>query len=470
MKLNNDLLPHQKAAVDKLIKLKVGALFMEQGTGKTITTLELIRRRYVARKLEAAIWLCPCSAKGNIKREIIKQCPLELAKIFTICGIETLSSSIRANEYLLSLAGSKTCFLIVDESLLVKNPIAYRTMNIRRIAEKCPYKIILNGTPISRNEADLYSQFLILDWRILGYRSYWSFSANHLEYDEYGNVRRVLNTDYLAQKISPYTFQVLKSDCVVLPEKRYYTYGFHLTDKQNKHYDMSAEMLLAGLDERKPETIYRLFSGLQAILSGKKIIFESANHFRAVEFFEDPLENPRIKLLMDILPPKEKVIIYCHYESEISQLCCLLPDSVRFDGKTSLKDRNKALESFRSDKTFLIANKNCAGFSLNLQFCHKIIYLSNDWELGRRLQSEDRVHRIGQNHDVEIIDIFAYNTLDEKILECLHKKEGILDSIKKEIDNAGSFKDGIRNIVYSKKHKVTVFDCSNLKEGSDKNA
>ena len=244
MKLNNDLLTHQKAAVDKLIKLKVGALFMEQGTGKSITAMEIARRRYEAGKIEAAIWLCPCSAKENIKKEIVKQCPPELVKIFTICGIETLSTSIRANEYLLSLAESKKCFLIIDESLLVKNPAAYRTINIARISSKCQYKIILNGTPVSRNEADLFAQFKLLDWRILGYRSYWSFAANHLEYDDYGKVRRVLNTDYLAEKISPYTFQVLKSDCLVLPAKRYHIYGFSLTDKQNEIYDRSAEILM----------------------------------------------------------------------------------------------------------------------------------------------------------------------------------------------------------------------------------
>ncbi len=470
MKLKNDLLPHQKAAVDKLIKLKVGALFMEQGTGKSITVLEIARRRYEAEKIDTVIWLCPCSAKENIKKEIMKQCPDELIRIFTICGIETLSTSVRANEYLLSLTESRKCFLIIDESLLVKNPAAYRTINIGRISQNCQHKIILNGTPVSRNEADLFAQFKLLDWRILGYRSYWSFAANHLEYDDYGKVRKVLNTDYLAEKISPYTFQVLKADCLELPSKRYYTYGFWLTRKQSQIYDRAADILMQGLDERKPETIYRLFSGLQAVISGKDIIFESADHFRTVELFNDPMENPRIEALMDILPKDEKTIVYCRYESEVSQLCSLLPGAVRFDGKTSLKDRNRALDAFRSDKQYLIANKNCAGFSLNLQFCHRIIYLSNDWELGRRLQSEDRVHRIGQEHDVDIADIFAYNTLDEKILDCLHRKERILDSIQEEIDNSGNFKAGIRNIIYSKKKKTTVFDCSDLEERGDKGA
>lgn len=463
MRLNNSLLKHQQEAVDKLTRLRVGALFMEQGTGKTITVLEIARKRYEAGKIDSVIWLCPCSAKNNIKEEIVKHCPLDMFFLFTICGIETLSTSIRANEYLLRLTREKSSFLVVDESLLVKNPRAYRTANILRIAENCPYRIILNGTPISRNEADLYAQFYLLDWRILGYRSYWSFSANHLEYDDYGKIRRVLNTDYLAQKIAPYTFQILKKDCISLPTKKYHTYGFSLTREQDQEYSHAADVLLAGLDERKPETIYRLFSGLQAIMSGKRLIFETANHFKSVEMFDNPKDNPRIQALIDILTD-EKTIIFCRYESEISQLCSLLPESARFDGNTSQKARNLALQEFSREKKYLIANKNCAGFSLNLQFCHRIIYMSNDWELGKRLQSEDRVHRIGQTQIVDITDIFAFNTLDERILSCLRRKESLLDSIKREIDDAGDLKSNLKKAVYGARYKHELFDCSELEE------
>ncbi len=469
MKLKNDLLPHQEEAVEKLIKLKVGALFMEQGTGKTITTIEIARRRYEAGKIEKSIWLCPCSAKENIKKEILKQCPEELLKIFVICGIETLSSSIRANEYLRMLAAGKKCFLIVDESLLVKNPRAYRTENIVWLSRACPYKIILNGTPVSRNEADLYAQFYILDWRILGYQSYWSFAANHLEYDDYGRLRRVLNTDYLAQKIAPYTYQVLKRDCLNLPAKKYKTSGFLLTEEQEEEYEWAANYLMQGIDEREPQTIYRLFSGLQAVISGKRLIFEGRQHFRAVEMFENPTDNPRISHLLQILPD-EKTIIFCRYESEISQLCSMLPDAVRFDGTVPIKKRNEALKQFRGEKKYLIANKNCAGFSLNLQFCHNIIYFSNDWELGKRLQSEDRVHRLGQEEDILITDIYAIGTLDERILQCLNKKESILDSVKHEISQAdGDLKVGIKNMIYGSRYRHEVFGCGELEDGHAEN-
>ena len=465
LQLLNPLLPHQIDAVNKLSKIKVGALFMEQGTGKTITALELIRVRYCAEKINKVIWLCPCSAKQNIKSEIKKHCPDQMLSLFTICGIESLSTSVRTLSYLLTKSKMYKCFLVVDESLLIKNPNAYRTQHIMQIADNCQYRLILNCTPVSRNEADLFAQFYLLDWRILGYKSYWGFSANHLEYDEYGKFHRALHTDYLAEKISPYTFQVKKEDCIKLPPKKYYTYYFDLTEKQISEYDRAADILLDGVNEWKSETIYRLFSGLQAVVSGKKLIFnQNGSHFDAVEMFDNSLDNPRIKEIMELLT-NEKTIIFCRYESEITQLCNLLPDAVRFDGKISHKKREKALLKFYKDARYLIANRNCAGYSLNLQFCHRIIYMSNDWDLGSRLQSEDRVHRLGQDHDVEIINICAENTIDEQILKCLNRKEYLLDSIKKDINNTSNLKSELKYFIYGSRYKHEVFDCSALEDG-----
>lgn len=463
-KLNNPLLPHQMEAVEKLIHLKAGALFMEQGTGKSITTLEIIRRRYQAKKIDSVVWLCPCSAKGNIKREIMKQCPKEMYPLFIICGIETLSTSIRAISFLLSHIEENKCMLVVDESLMVKNPNAYRTKNITKIAENCPYRLILNGTPVSRNEADLFSQFYLLDWRILGYRSYWSFSANHIELDEYGKVQKILNTDYLAKKISPYVFQVKKNECLTLPPKKYKTKYFYLTEEQEEEYNIAADILMMQLDDWRPETVYRLFSGLQAIISGKKLLFDrNASHFRTLEFFKDPMDNPRIRALLKTVP-NEKCIIFCRYESEISQICSILPKSVRFDGQMSIKLREKALKEFSEDKQYLVANRGCAGYSLNLQFCHNIINYSNDWDLGTRLQSEDRVHRIGQEHEVFITDICADETLDERILSCLYKKENLLESLKNNISNSETLKNYIKKFIYGSRYQHEVFDCSELEE------
>lgn len=458
MKLNNKLLNHQQKAVDKLIGLKVGALFMDQGTGKTITTLELARIRIEKKKINMVIWLCPCSAKGNIKREIIKQCPTVMYQYFVICGIETLSTSIRANSYLRNLTKEYECYIVVDESLLIKNPKAYRTENILRIAERCKYRIILNGTPISRNAGDLFAQFYLLDWRILGYKSYWSFSANHIVEDKYGNVINSLNMDVLAKKIEPYTFQVLKSECLDLPNKYYNVKYFELTSEQDDIYDYVADRLIAEVDEWKPETIYRLFSGLQAVISGKRPVFnKKGTHFETEEIFENPLDNPRIKRLLDVIS-EEKTIVFCRYQSEIEQLCSLLAGSVRFDGMVTMRKRERALLDFSEDKKYLVSNRGCAGYSLNLQFCHRIIYLSNDWDLGTRLQSEDRIHRLGQEDEVSILDLCAENTIDEKILSCLKNKEYLLSTMQREIDEAKSKKQVLKSIIRCRKKEDHIVE------------
>ena len=430
MKVKTILYPHQQEAVDKLMRVRVGALYMEQGTGKTRTALELIMRRVEAGKAEHILWLCPCNALPDIRENIAYHTEMEDG-LLTMCGIETLSSSVRTNEQLQALVAEKKCYLVVDESLLVKNPYALRTRNITRLAEQCRYKLILNGTPISRTAADLYAQWYLLDWRILGYRSYWSFAANHLEFDERTKrIRRVLNLDYLTDKIAPYCYQITKAECLSIPPKRYADHYFSLTEEQYEHYTDIAEQLMFGLDELQPEAVYRLFSGTQAVAAGKLVHVDG--HIHTEPFFASPWDNPRVTALLNCLG-NEKTIIYCKYTSEIEDVCHVLTDTygpgtvVRFDGNISRRTRQQSIEQFRGPAQYLVANRGCAGYGLNLQHCHHIIYYNNDWDLATRIQSEDRVHRFGQEHEVQIDDIVASGTIEVRIADCLARKVNMLD-------------------------------------------
>lgn len=433
---------HQVNAVEKLVRLKVGALYMEMGTGKTRTALELILRRYNKGKVNHIIWLCPFSIKRSIEREIQKHIGKDLS-MFTICGIETLSSSIKANVNLLQLAKEKKCFLIVDESNLVKNHRAKRTKNIIRLAQYCPYRLILNGMPISRTEADLYAQWYILDWRILGYQSFWSFAQNHVDWDERtrGRIKNIFNVDYLTRKIAPYTYQVTKSECLDLPRKTYGKVYYNLTDEQWVHYNNVANTLLFEIDEMRPETIYRLFTGLQNVISGLWVD-PTKEPFVIKNFFHHPEENPRIQALMNKLEGvTEKVIIFCRYTHEINHIVTVLNKrygpgvAVPFNGEVKHKQRELNLQAFESSAQFFVANKTCAGYGLNLQFCSFVVYYNNDWDYATRSQSEDRVHRIGQQNNVHIIDLCADGTLDERILKCLSRKESLVYSFQRQIES-----------------------------------
>lgn len=438
IKFRTELYPYQQEAVAKLSRVKVGALYMEMGTGKTRTALELIAQRINSGKVSQVLWLCPYSVKRDLP-ELLSEHIEDLSSIL-ICGIETLSSSLATYRKLMEYVEQAPTYLVVDESLLIKNPFTYRTKHIIEISKKCTYKLILNGTPITKNEADLFSQWYVLDWRILGYQSYYSFAANHLEMDRdiTNKVVRVLNTDYLARKIAPYTYECSKSSVLKLPDKYYHSYAFDLTKEQEQHYDEVSEILIEQLNDFRPETIYRLFGAMGAITSGFGIQFNSKfTHCSSVKFFPDVLENPRIQRLIDILDEigNHQVVIYCHYMQEIEDILSVFGDKATcFHGEMSSKRRQENKTLFKSGKVqYFVANKSCAQFGLNLQFCNYEIFYHNDWDWGTRAQAEDRLHRVGQKKDVHIYDIFADNTIDVTVLRCLNRKERLSDFFKREV-------------------------------------
>lgn len=453
MNLTTELYPHQRAAVEKLLKVKVGALYMEMGTGKTRTALELIQRRLDAGKVSRVLWLCPYSLQRDLP-ELIGEHAEGFEGEIRVAGIESLSGSMRLWQELMAYVQEGPTYLIVDESLLVKNPFAYRTQRVIDISGKCPYKLILNGTPISRNESDLFAQWYILDWRILGYQSYYSFSANHLEMDKErpGKVVRVLNTDYLARKIAPYTFECGKKDVLRLPDKKYTAETFYLTPEQEAHYSDVAEVLLAQVEEFRPDTIYRLFGCLQAVSSGFRVTFSADGRHSRIGRMLAPEENPRIKALLDVLRrfPGEQAVIYCHYTQEIMDILeALGGKATPFYGDMPVKARQKSKTAFKDGRAqYLVANKSCAQFGLNLQFAHREVFYNNDWDWGTRAQAEDRLHRIGQTEPVSIYDIYCPDTLDATILRCLGRKERLSDLFKMEVERHNDTKNFLRAAMF----------------------
>lgn len=450
MLLKTRLYEYQSKAVDKLSKLKVGALYMEQGTGKTRTALEIIKNKMSKGKVEVVLWLCPCSVKNNLKEDIIKHTgELPTENNIIIRGIESLSSSDKLYLQLSELVKNYKVYLIVDESNLVKNKMAIRTERIISISSFCKYKMILNGTPISKNEADLFAQWYILDWRILGYKSFYSFAANHLEYKKVrlpsgreimtDQIIRVLNVDYLTEKIAPYMYQIKKDEVLKeLKPKQYHMRYFCLGNLQEEEYGLTKELFLFNVVDWRSETIFKLFSALQHITSGKKVLSAPEKRMRTEKMYTWE-NNPRIQCLKRTLEDigEDKCIIFAKYQDEINDIALLLQSEnksyIEFTGKISQKKRQENREKFKNHVQFMLANKQCGAYGLNLQFCHNIIFYSNDFDLATRLQAEDRVHRIGQDKIVNIYDICCKYTIDVFIANCLQNKTNLLDSFKKQI-------------------------------------
>lgn len=473
--LKTKLLQHQIGAVEKLKRLKVGALYMEQGTGKTRTALELVWRRLEVRKVNKVLWLTPCSVKSNLKEEIEKHS--DMLRYIRIEGIESLSASGRLYAELYEKYVNKDCFIIVDESNLVKNINAKRTKRIIELAQKCQYKLILNGTPITKNEGDLFAQWYILDWRILGYRSFYSFAANHLEYkkitlpngktrEDKKRVIRVLNVDYLTEKIAPYSYQVKKEACLQLPKKQYVEKTYYLSKRQRVLYSDIKRKYLAEVDEIRSSTIYKLFTALQHVVSGRKVMTLPSERMRTEDLFNVLEDNPRIRAFIEVINKigDEQAIIFVKYKIEVQEISSILKDMgktcVIYTGEVTSKGRelNRLLFK-RSDVQFFISNKSCGSYGLNLQFCKNIIYYDNDFDYGSRAQSEDRIHRLGQDKNIMIYDIVAEGTIDEFIQRCLLRKEKLLHAFQKEVERRkGVYMNGVKYYLASADGDINFYN------------
>lgn len=468
MNLKTRLLPHQADAVKKVLPTRIGALFMEMGTGKSRTAIELVYRRL--HKIDKVVWFCPVSLKETVKQEILKHtdCTENDIHVFNnrtnqrnipkclwyVVGIESMSNSNRVvltcNDII-----SENTFVILDESSYIKGHKSMRTQRITHICQHTRYRLILTGTPLSQGVVDLYSQMRFLSPKILGYSSFYSFSMNHLEYSEKypGMIVRAHNTEYLAAKIKPYTYQVTKNECLDLPGKLYYTRYFRMTAEQRYYYEYTKDELLMQIDEDNLDStvIFRLFTLLQQIVCGFLNERIGRDKFKFHKF-----RHQRINTLLEVLndiPYREKVIIWVKYNYDIQAIEKVLKENYGensvavFYGKLSEKERNKQIEHFRNNAKFFLATQSCGGHGLTLNEANYAIFYNNGFKYSERLQAEDRCHRIGQENKVTYIDIECVKSIDERIAKALASKSNVVDSFKREVDKVK--KEGVKELVKS---------------------
>lgn len=456
-KITTELMRHQQDAADKLKSVKVAALFMDMGTGKTLTSFEWLRRK--AHKISKVLYFCPVSVKKTIGRQMeqhttatyyifddkTKQEKLPQAD-FYIIGIESMSDSDRIIFAANSLVDAN-CAVIVDESTYIKNHYAKRTEWITRIGKAAKYRMIMTGTPMSNGFKDIFSQMYFLSPLILGYNSFFSFAANHLEYSEKypGVVRRAHDTDLLAKKMQPYVYQVKKSECLDLPEKSYSSRYYSLTGYQRMAYDARKQEffdLLEKYEEVETTDVFNLFTDLQKICSGywhdkdKKV---EAAHFRV----------DILKELIEEIPESEKVVIWAKYMHDIDGILSMLRKEYGADcaseytGRKSEKERAIEADLFTKHRRFFVGTQTTGGHGLNELVCSSYgIFYNNNFKFAERLQAEDRQHRLGQKKSVHYVNIIASNTIDERIEKSLDKKEGILLSFQREIQEIRKLKKG----------------------------
>ena len=381
----------QIKAVEKLSKVKCGALFMEAGTGKTRAALELIK----STDTDYVLWVTPFQTKENLKDEINKWGVFDC----DIVGIESIQNSDRIYlEILQKLAKYQKSFVVVDESLKIKNNEAKRTQRMLVISNMSEYRLILNGTPLSRNLLDLWSQIQFLSPKILN-MDMAEFKNTFCEYVQvtYTSpnsqrsftkefIKRYHNVEHLYKLIEPFIFESKLSLSVGV---QHINIDYQLSDEEiTEHNNLKEKYLDDEYLQAKNNNIF-----LEITQKMQHNYSLSAEKFRIVD-----------KLLSEI--DKSKVLIYAKYINTQNQL----------------KEYYKDIE---------IKSINKHAYGLNLQDYNIIIFWDKTWDYAQREQIERRVFRTGQNVDCVYYDLTGNVGLETMINKNIEKKRNLLDVFAK---------------------------------------
>ena len=154
------------------------------------------------------------------------------------------------------------------------------------------------------------------------------------------------------------------------------------------------------------------------------------------------LKNNRLDELMQILGETTgKVIIWANYIHDILNIESAIKKEYGEDsyctyyGATKAEDRQQCIYDFQNSENscrFFIVNTQTGGYGITLTAASTVIYYSNNYDLEKRIQSEDRAHRIGQKNKVLYIDMVAKGTVDDKIIKSLRNKVNIAKEISGE--------------------------------------
>ena len=380
-----ELTKDQSAAVEKLTRLKVGALFMACGTGKTQTAVALVNS---VPDVDCLYWLCPCQVKENLLAELEKcGCKYEPH----IIGIESIGCSDRIfMEELEYVQRFRRVFMVLDESIKIKNARAKRSKRILQLGQHAEFRIILNGTPVTKNIMDIYTQMEFLSPKILPFKNWYKFRDSYCKtttYKKGGVIQKTVitgyaNVDHLLSLIKPYVFTC---NLELKVNKRYHVLHWYLDfDEQDAYEELKADLFADYSEDTSDVNILAILQKLQ--------------HSYACA-------RNKWRLLDEYLT--EKTIVFCKYHVS----------------------RDEVQRRYPKAK---VLTYGTGSFGLNLQDYNRIIYFDKTFDYSFREQSEGRIYRNGQTLDCEYYDLTGDIGLEQMIDRCISNKEGLVQHFKKQ--------------------------------------
>ena len=387
----NTLTQQQQAAIEHLNEWRVGALFMEPGTGKTRAAMTLVN----STPCTDCFWIGPLRTYPAVQAEMAKWGGMKMP---TPCwGVESLSQSDRIYMNLLNaVEASRVPFIVVDESLKIKNAEAKRTRRLLEIGKRAEWKLVLNGTPVSRNLLDMWPQMEFLSPKILGmslteYKNTftkWTRVTKRIGCRSYTKeyVTGMENVDYLHSLIRHYVYEC---DLRLNITQKWHNVPYCITDESRQRYNDIKEDYLS--DETLEWRNNNIFLAMTTEMQVAYTIDEGK--MEAVS-----------RLLEDL--PQDETIIFCRFI--VAQEECRR----RWPRVTVLSMQKESL-------------------GLNLQQYRHTIFFDRVWDYALLLQASRRTYRTGQEQDCHYYELTGNVGLERMMAENIKKKVSMSEYLKK---------------------------------------
>lgn len=452
---------HQLRAAEAAASRSYFAFFYETGVGKTPAVIEALRRVYNgAQRIQKTLIFAPVTVCPQWKEEFLRWTKLPESKIhvLTMDGkkrtaiLERTEGPIVITNYeaIVSIKGFyaallkwKPEILVCDESHLLKDPTASRSKNILPLAEGAARRYLLTGTPILNSPMDLFGQYRVMDLGKAFGKNFYYFRKLYCVDKNAGMPKQKYFPRWEVRDAALPTFskimaetsmQAKKSECLDLPPLVKIDVPIELSPQQRKLYEQMKRECIVELNGETAVAEFAMTKTLrmQQILCG---FVSSGSEDSEAQWVGD---NGRLKALSDILESLrgQKIIIWTVFKptyEAIFNICEKLGrKAVMLTGLQSTKEKYDNVNEFRTGSAdTLISNPAAGGTGINLQEAPYSIYFGRTYNLAHYIQSEARNYRGGSDiHErVTHYHLVARGTLDEVVLEALHKKQSVADTI-----------------------------------------